>query len=61
MRACADTCCHRLLYLGLCYKEGDGVTKDANQAREWHTKAVAQGYAKAQTELDRLDRLNASN
>ena len=40
------------------YKDGREVTKDLNQAREWYTKAVAQGYAKAQT---RLDRLNASN
>ena len=40
------------------YKDGE-VTKDLNQAREqWYTKAVAQGYAKAQTQLDQL---NASN
>ena len=44
--------------LGSCYKNGRGVTKDVNQAREWYTKAVAQANAKAQTQLDRL---NASN
>ena len=43
---------------GNCYKNGWGVTKDVNQAREWYTKAAAQGYANAQTALDRL---NASN
>jgi hypothetical protein len=45
--------------LGNCYINGKrGVTKDVNQAREWYTKAAAQGYANAQTALDRL---NASN
>ena len=29
---------------GNCYKVGRGVTKDVNQAREWYTKAAAQGY-----------------
>ena len=43
---------------GVCYKNGWGVTKDVNQAREWYTKAAAQGDAKAKTKLDRL---NASN
>ena len=37
------------------------MTKDLNQAREWYTKAAAQGFAGAQTQLDRaqtqLDRL----
>jgi TPR repeat protein len=41
------------------YKDGrEVITKDLNQAQEWYTKAVAQGYAKAQTQLDQL---NASN
>jgi TPR repeat protein len=44
--------------LGNRYKYGRGVTKDVNQAREWYTKAVAQGDAMAQTKLDQL---NASN
>jgi TPR repeat protein len=44
--------------LGNCYNNGRGVTKDVNQAREWYTKAVAQGQAMAQTHLDQL---NASN
>ena len=44
--------------LGICYEEGTGVTKDVNQAREWYTKAIAQGHANAKTQLDRF---NASN
>ena len=34
-----------------------GVTKDLNKAREWYTKAVAQGDAEAQNCLDRLNGL----
>ena len=44
--------------LGACYEESAGVTKDLNTAREWYTKAAAQGCAKAQAEIDLL---NASN
>jgi len=45
--------------IGACYEQGNGgVTKDVNQAREWYTKAAAQGDAEAQTKLDSL---NASN
>ena len=44
--------------LGICYEEGNGVTKDLNQAREWYTKAAAQGDAEAQAELDRLNSAN---
>ena len=51
-------CSGAMCNLGKCYQNGRGVTKDVNQAREWYTKAIAQGDAKAQT---RLDRLNASN
>ena len=40
------------------YKDGREVTKDLNQAREWYTKAVAQGHPNAKTQLDQL---NASN
>jgi len=41
--------------LGTCYEGGRGVTKDLNQARDWYTKAAAQGYyANAQPQLDRL-------
>ena len=47
--------CTAMFNVGNCYKEGWGVTKDLNQAREWYTKAVAQGYADAQTELDSLN------
>ena len=44
-----------MCYLGNCYEEGDGVTKDLNKAREWYTKAAAQGSEKAKTELAALD------
>ena len=44
---------------GNCYNNGWGVTKDVNKAREWYTKAAAQGYADAQTQF--LDSLNAAN
>ena len=47
--------------LGYCYKEGDGVIKNLNQAREWYTKAAAQGDAEAQTQLDSLNATNSSN
>ena len=43
---------------GICYEKGRGVTKDLNKAREWYTKAVAQGDAKAQAELDSLNAAN---
>jgi TPR repeat protein len=46
---------------GVCYEEGRGVTKDVNTAREWYTKAVAQGHAKAQTQLNELNELNAAS
>ena len=42
--------------LGLCYEEGSEVTKDLSKAREWYTKAAAQGHAGAQTQLDQLKR-----
>ena len=32
-----------------------GVVKDLNKAREWYTKAVAQGVEEAQYALDALD------
>ena len=44
--------------LGYRYEQGDGVTKDVNQAREWFTKAAAQSQPNAQPNLDQL---NASN
>ena len=37
------------------YQNGNGVTKDLNKAKEWYTKAAAQGHKKAQTHLDRLN------
>jgi TPR repeat protein len=44
--------------LGYMYQYGRGVTKDLTKTREWYTKAVAQGYAKAQTQLNRLNAAN---
>jgi len=38
--------------LSICYEEGEGVTKDLNKAKEWYTKAAAQGYEAAQTKLN---------
>ena len=37
--------------LGLCYKRGEGVTKDYAKAVFWYHKAAEQGYAKAQCNL----------
>ncbi|MCR4299384.1 MAG: trypsin-like peptidase domain-containing protein [Gallionella sp.] len=37
--------------LGVMYRKGEGVPKDANKAVEWWQKAAAQGYAKAQYSL----------
>ena len=55
----ANLGCSTAMYnLGTSYNNGRGVTKDLNQAREWFTKAVAQGQPNAQTQLDSL---NASN
>ena len=43
-----------MCYVGRCYKDGVGVTKDANKAREWYTQAIAQGCLKAQEELQTM-------
>ena len=37
------------------YKDGYGVTKDLNKAKEWYTKAAAQGHVRAQEKLDTLN------
>ena len=42
--------------LGASYHNGGGVTKDLNKARELYTKAVAQGFTRAQTSLDELNK-----
>ena len=41
--------------VGICYENGKGVTKDVNKAKEWYTKAAAQGFEMAQAALDRLN------
>ncbi len=38
-------------HLGLLYANGQGVTKDDAQARQWYEKAAAQGRADAQANL----------
>ena len=37
------------------YKYGIGMTKDLNKAKEWYTKAAAQGDTDAQQALDVLN------
>ena len=37
--------------LGVCYHDGDGVTRDAVEAVKWYRKAAEQGLAPAQTTL----------
>jgi TPR repeat protein len=37
--------------LGICYKSGQGVTKDEKKAVYWYTKAAEQGDADAQCNL----------
>ena len=41
-------------YLGNCYENGIGVSKDGEKAVEWYTKAANQGDANAQKALERL-------
>ena len=49
-------CSNAMLHIGNCYESGwDEVTKDLNKAREWYTKAAAQGDPDAQTALDELN------
>lgn len=37
--------------LGVCYRCGDGVEKNLEEAIKWYKKAAEQGYAKAQYNL----------
>ena len=41
--------------VGECYRDGIGATKDLVKAREWYTKAAAQGNTDAQIDLDELN------
>ena len=43
--------------VGACYKDGRGVTKELNKAKEWFAKAAAQGDVDAQHQLDGLNLL----
>ena len=40
--------------VGTCYENGVGVAKDMNLAKEWYSKAAAQGYDRAQVALGNL-------
>ncbi len=42
-------------YLGLCYSEGNGVSKDNEKAYVWLAMAAAQGDEQAPGLLDKLD------
>ena len=37
--------------MGVCYEQGEGVTKDQAEALKWFRKAAEQNYAKAQYNL----------
>ena len=45
---------HAMYWCGVSYKDGTGVTKDVNKAKEWLTKAAAQNNADAREALDEL-------
>ena len=48
--------CYAMNNVGSFYQHGlGGVTKDVNTAKQWYTKAAAQGYTDAQTALDKLN------
>ena len=40
--------------LGNCYYSGIGVAKDNVEALKWYSKAAAQGYENAKTELSKI-------
>lgn len=42
---------HAQYWLGRCYANGKGVSKDDYEALKWYRKAAEQGYDKAQTNL----------
>lgn len=41
-------------YLGICYKNGEGVDKDYTEASKWYEKAAEQGHVYAQYRLGNL-------
>ena len=41
--------------LGICYEDGEGVTKDISEAVKWYRKAAAQGYSDAKDCVQRLE------
>lgn len=51
---------HAMYWCGVSYKDGTGVTKDVNKAKEWLTKAVAQNNVDAQEALDELNSVEES-
>ena len=44
-----------MYFVGNCYKDGEGVTKDLNKAIEWRTKAAAHGVQQAQVALNDIN------
>ena len=46
-------------YLGFCYENGYGTTKDINQATEWYKKSANLGNINAQQALGRLQKADA--
>jgi TPR repeat protein len=45
---------HPLFYLGVAFRDGEGVEKDEKEAVRWFRKAAEQGYAMAQVELGKV-------
>ena len=39
--------------LGVCYEDGDGVPRDAQEAVKWYRKAADQNFALAQNKIGR--------
>jgi TPR repeat protein len=47
--------------LGCLYEKGDGVQMNLNIAKEWYSKAAAQGHNIAESKLMLLNRKNIYN
>ena len=40
--------------MGECYRRGDGVEEDIEEAKEWYQKAADQGNERAKDKLEEL-------
>ena len=59
-RKAADQDCPAAFYeLGVCYENGEGVTRDLDAALEWYRKAQAADFTGAQTAITRLENAKA--